>query len=320
MIIGYKFRDWIPIGISAAILFYYLDPLAFLTPVVTLILLINFFIVGALLWWADGYEREPGRTILWSILWGGFVAITITGLTTPGDSFLFLAAVIEEASKLLGLYWIFKRGSIHSATDALVMGGFIGLGFTIFEDFTYSAGADDAIGILIYRGIFSVFAHTLFSGIGAAIMYILWKKLHGGGVILGFIISYMIHFLWNASLSFDLAALSPIVHLIVYAFLPPVVLLVTCIMVRQKEVEHIRKNADLAVSRGLVTSEVVDQIIHRSARRNQLKGVWSYSKRNVYKRALFADARRILELDRIQIETLPSAPIEELGRSDDPWN
>lgn len=320
MIIGYKFRDWVPIGISALILFYYLDPLAFLTPVVTIILFTNFLIVGGLLWWADGYEREPGRTILWSILWGGFVAITITSLTTPGDSFLFLAAVIEEASKLLGLFWIFKRGSIHSATDALVMGGFIGLGFTILEDFTYSLGADDAIGILIYRGIFSVFAHTLFSGIGAAIMYILWKKLHGGGVIIGFIISYMIHFLWNLSLSFDLATLSPIVHLIVYAIMPPVVLLVTCILVRRKELEHIKQNAEMAVSTGLVSSDLVNQIINRSARRNQLHGVLSISKRNAYRKSLATEARRILELDRISVETLPSAPIEQSDRSDDPWN
>jgi len=320
LIIGYRFRDWIPIVISAAILFYYLDPLAFLTPAVSLILIINFFIVGGLLWWADGYEREPGRTILWGILWGSFVAITITGITTPGDSFLFLAAVIEEASKLLGLFWIFKRGSIHSATDALVMGGFIGLGFTIFEDFTYSLGADDAIGILIYRGIFSVFAHTLFSGIGAAIMYILWKKLNGGGVILGFIISYLIHFFWNISLNFDLAALSPIVHLVVYAFLPPVVLVVTCILVRQKEVEHIKRNAELAIGAGLVTSDVVEQIISRSARRSQLRGVWSLSKRNSYRRSLFADARQILELDRTSLETFSSAPIEELERYEDPWN
>lgn len=320
MIIGYKFRDWIPIGISAAILFYYLDPLAYLTPLVSLIFLINFCIVGSLLWWADGYEREPGRTILWSILWGGFVAITITALITPGNSFLFLAAVIEEASKLLGLFWIFKRGSIHSATDALVMGGYIGLGFTIFEDFTYSVGADDAVGILIYRGIFSVFAHTLFSGIGAAVMYILWKKLHGGGVVLGFIISYMIHFLWNLSLNFDLAAFNPIVHIVVYAFWPPVVLLLTCIFVRRKEVDNIRRNAELAISSGLVTIDVVEQIINRQARKSRLKGVWSPSKRNEYKRGLFSEARKILEIDRTTLESLANDSIEQSGSEEDPWS
>lgn len=319
-LIGYKVRDWIPIGLSVALLFYYLDPLAHLTPLMSLIFLVNFCIVGGLLWWADGYEREPGRTILWSILWGGFVAITISGLITPGESFLFLAAIVEEAAKLLGLLWIFKRGSIHSATDALVMGGFIGLGFTIFEDFTYSVGAEDAVEILIYRGIFSVFAHTLFSGIGAAIMYILWKKLHGGGIVLGFIFSYLIHYLWNISLGFDLLSLSPLIYIIVYAFWPPVALVVTCILVRHKEVEHIRRNGDLAIGAGIVSSQVLDQILSRTARKNQLKGVWSISKRNAYKRGLFADARRILELDYASVESYQNSPIASSENEDDPWS
>lgn len=319
-LIGYKVRDWIPIGVSAALLFYYLDPLSYLTPLMSLIFLINFFIVGGLLWWADGYEREPGRTILWSILWGGFVAITITGLITPGESFLLLAAVIEEAAKLLGLFWIFKRGSIHSATDALVMGGFIGLGFTIFEDFTYSAGAEDAVEILIYRGIFSVFAHTLFSGIGAAIMYILWKKLHGGGIVLGFIFSYMIHYLWNISLGFDLLSLSPLIYIVVYAFWPPVALVVTCILVRRREVEHIRRNGDLAVSGGIVSPDILEQILNRTARRQQLKGVWSISRRNAYKRGLSTDARRILELDHSTVANQEITSSDYLSNEDDPWS
>lgn len=319
-LIGYKVRDWIPIGVSAALLFYYLDPLSYLTPLMSLIFLINFFIVGGLLWWADGYEREPGRTILWSILWGGFVAITITGLITPGESFLLLAAVIEEAAKLLGLFWIFKRGSIHSATDALVMGGFIGLGFTIFEDFTYSAGAEDAVEILIYRGIFSVFAHTLFSGIGAAIMYILWKKLHGGGIVLGFIFSYMIHYLWNISLGFDLLSLSPLIYIVVYAFWPPVALVVTCILVRRREVEHIRRNGDLAVSGGIVSPDILEQILNRTARRQQLKGVWSISRRNAYKRGLSTDARRILELDHSTVASQEITSSDYLSNEDDPWS
>jgi len=319
-LIGYKVRDWIPIGVSAALLFFYLDPLTYLTPVMSFILLVNFCIVGGLLWWADSYEREPGRTILWSILWGGFVAITITGLITPGESFLFLAAVVEEAAKLLGLLWVFKRGSINSATDALVMGGFIGLGFTIFEDFTYSAGAQDAVEILIFRGIFSVFAHTFFSGIGAAIMYILWRKLRGGGVILGFIFSYFIHYLWNISLEFDLISLSPILYIIVYAFWPPVALVITCILVRHKEVKHLRRSGDLAVEAGLVSREVLDQILNRAARRRNLIGVWSLSKRIAYKRGLFADARRILELDHKSVETLPISPINSAEHEDDPWS
>jgi len=319
-VIGYKTRDWIPIAISAAVLFYFYEPLYYLTPSMSLILTINFCIVGALLWWADGYEREPTRTILWSILWGGFVAITITALITPGESFPLLAAVVEEAAKLLGLFWIFKRGSIHSATDALVLGGFIGLGFTIFEDFTYSAGAEDAVEILVFRGIFSVFAHTFFSGIGAAIMYVLWKKLHGGGVVLGFIFSYLIHYLWNISLSIDLASLSPIIYIIVYAIWPPVVLVITCILVRRREIEHIRSNGHSAISLGLISESMLEQILNKKARREHLRGVWSISSRNAYNREISESARRVLELDAtesLQTDSPSNNSHEDLNH--DPW-
>jgi RsiW-degrading membrane proteinase PrsW (M82 family) len=319
-LIGSKVTDWVPIVLSATFLLYWWQPWDYLTPAISLILFINFSVVAALLWWADGYEREPGTTILWAILWGVFTAIAITSLITPGEASLFVAAIVEEASKLLGLFWIYKRGSIHSATDALVMGGFIGLGFTIFEDFTYSAGTSEAVEILIYRGIFSVFAHTLFSGIGAAIMFLLWKRLGGGGVVLGFIASYLIHYLWNISLSIDLASISPLVYLIVYAVWPPVALVVTCILVRQRETSHIRSSGAIAVANGVISQDTLNHILKRSDRKKALKQIGSFSERREFRSGLHVSARQILEFDESsQLEIT----YDELGPSstseEDPW-
>ena len=316
-VIGYKVKDWIPIVGSAAFLLYWWQPWAYLNPTMSLILFINFSIVAGLLWWADGYEREPGRTIVWSILWGTFTAIFITSLVTPGTSALFVAAIVEEASKLLGLFWIYKRGSIHSATDALVMGGFIGLGFTIFEDFTYTVGDQQAVDILIFRGIFSVFAHTLFSGIGAAIMYLLWRKLGSGGVILGFICSYLIHYLWNISLSIDLASISIFLYFIIYAVWPPILLIITCTLVRRKEIEHIRSNGSGAVFHGIIASETLEQILNRRLRRQAAKAA---SNRRAYKKDLSSSARRVLEFNEAEM-----TPTEDVGTSstesnpENPW-
>ena len=292
----------------------------YLTVTTSFLLLLNFIIVGSLLLWADGYEREPVVTVTWSILWGCFVAISITSLITPGESNLFVAAIIEEASKLLGLFWIYKRGSIHSATDALVMGGLIGLGFTIFEDFTYSAGSEDAISILIFRAIFSVFAHTFFSGVGAAIMYVLWQKLRGGGVVLGFIFSYLIHYLWNLSLSIDLASISPLLNFIIYAAWPPVVLLITCILVRQKEAAHIVSNGARAVGKGVISQNELDQVLIRSARRAAIKQQGSRSDKKQYKRELNVRARTILEFDSYSPNELEVSN-ESFNNQDDsdPW-
>ena len=318
--IGTKKRDWVPIILCGLFLAYWWQPWMYLTVTTSFLLLLNFIIVGALLLWADGYEREPVITVTWSILWGCFVAIAITGLITPGESNLFVAAIIEEASKLLGLFWIYKRGSIHSATDALVMGGLIGLGFTIFEDFTYSAGSEDAISILIFRAIFSVFAHTFFSGVGAAIMYVLWQKLRGGGVVLGFIFSYLIHYLWNLSLSIDLASISPLLNFIIYAAWPPVVLLITCILVRQKEAAHIVSNGARAVGMGVISQNELDQVLIRSARRAGIKQQGSRSDKKQYKRELNVRARTILEFDSYSPDELEVSN-ESFNNQDDsdPW-
>jgi RsiW-degrading membrane proteinase PrsW (M82 family) len=318
--IGTKKRDWVPIILCGLFLAYWWQPWMYLTVTTSFLLLLNFIIVGSLLLWADGYEREPVVTITWSILWGCFVAISITSLITPGESNLFVAAIIEEASKLLGLFWIYKRGSIHSATDALVMGGLIGLGFTIFEDFTYSAGSEDAISILIFRAIFSVFAHTFFSGVGAAIMYILWQKLRGGGVVLGFIFSYLIHYLWNLSLSIDLASISPLLNFIIYAAWPPVVLLITCILVRQKEAAHIVSNGARAVAMGVISQNELDQVLIRTARRAAIKQQGSRSDKKQYKRELNVRARTILEFDSYSVVQLEEGN-ESFNNQDDsdPW-
>ena len=318
--IGRKKRDWLPIVLSGIFLAYWWQPWLYLTVTTSFLLLLNFSIVGALLIWADGYEREPAVTITWSILWGCFVAISITSLITPGENNLFVAAIVEEASKLLGLFWIYKRGSIHSATDALVMGGFIGLGFTIFEDFTYSAGYDDAISILIFRAIFSVFAHTFFSGVGAAIMYLLWQKLGGGGIVLGFIFSYLIHFLWNLSLSIDLASISLLLNFIVYAAWPPVVLLITCILVRQKEAAHIKRNGAEAVGLGIISQNEIDQILFRASRKETMRQLASRADRKQYKKDLNIRARTILEFDsQSRAEFVESSEIMRNDSENDPW-
>jgi len=319
--IGSKKLDWVPIVLSGIFLAYWWQPWMYLTVTSSFLLLLNFSIVGALLLWADGYEREPAITVTWSILWGCFVAISITSLITPGEDNLFVAAIVEEASKLLGLLWIYRRGSIHSATDALVMGGFIGLGFTIFEDFTYSSGSEEATSILIFRAIFSVFAHTLFSGVGAAIMYVLWQKLHGGGIVLGFIFSYLIHYLWNLSLSIDLASISLLLYFIIYATWPPVVLFITCILVRQKEAAHINNNGAKAVGMGVISQNELDQILSRVARKEAIRQRASRSDRKQYKKELNARARRILEFDSYTINEFDiSGESMKDATENDPWS
>ena len=93
-LIGTKKLDWIPIILSAILLAYWWQPWIYLTATSSLLLILNFLIVGALLLWADGYEREPGITITWSVLWGCLVAISIT-------SFFVATAAVEPTTEPL---------------------------------------------------------------------------------------------------------------------------------------------------------------------------------------------------------------------------
>jgi hypothetical protein len=157
--------------------------------------------------------------------------------------------------------------------------------------------------------------------VGAAIMYLLWQKLHGGGLVLGFIFSYLIHYLWNLSLSIDLASISLFIYFVVYAAWPPVVLLVTCILVRQKEAAHLRKNGSKAVELEIVSQHELDQILSWSTRRKAAKERKSGSDRRLFKRDLHSTARKILELDSYVVNEVYENNVSFKENNDqDPWS
>ena len=318
--IGSRPLDWVFIGFCFLVLSYFWRPWNYLTPAAVLILAINFIIVALLLRWADGFEREPLQTVIWGITWGAFPAIFIALLLSKATTPLLIAAMVEEFAKLIGVYLVFRRGSIHSATDALVMGGYVGLGFTIFEDFAYSVGNNQPLNILIFRGIFSVFAHALFSGIGAALMYLLWRRMEFSGVVLGFICSYLIHFLWNFSLSIDLMSISFLLSVIIYSIAPPVALFLTCQFVRRREVADLRSKGSAAVESGLIAYEDLEEILRPSHRRKKLKTLQTRADKRNYRKNIQASARRILEIDRDDTsETYSDFGFNSTQQADDPW-
>ena len=83
----------------------------------------NVLAVILLLSWADQYEREPLRTIAWAFLWGAFPAALLSIALEYAWTTLFGGVIIEEMVKLVALVIIFRRGSIQSWSDGLVIGG-----------------------------------------------------------------------------------------------------------------------------------------------------------------------------------------------------
>lgn len=171
------------------------------------VLSISCLIVFGLFYFADAYEREEFKYLMWSVLWGGFVAYGLVSIVFYLSGSIYestwLAAFTEEFFKLLGLYILLKKGVVTWWTDGLVVGGLIGLGFTYIEDIHYVFLSDEPFQVALYRSLASVFAHSFFSGIaGAIFVYLILKKER----LLAFsavLISTFIHAIWNAAIIYD---------------------------------------------------------------------------------------------------------------------
>ena len=176
-------------------------------PASLIVLSVSFLIVFSLFYYADAYEREEVKYLIWSLFWGGFVAYGLVSIVFYLSDSIYestwLAAFTEEFFKLLGLSILLKKGVVTWWTDGLVVGGLIGLGFTYIEDIQYVFLSEEPLQVAIYRSLSSVFAHSFFSGVaGAVFVYLILKKES----ILAFsavLISTFIHAIWNATIIYD---------------------------------------------------------------------------------------------------------------------
>jgi RsiW-degrading membrane proteinase PrsW (M82 family) len=187
-------------------------------------------VVAAFLW-IDRWEPEPPRTLLLAFLWGAcFAALTallINGVAAlvaepvlgVGGSDVIgavaVAPVVEEAAKglfLVGLL-VRRRREFDGIVDGVVYAGLVAAGFAFSENILYFGRAfveDSMVGqtsgvvtIFVLRGVFSPFAHPLFTamtGIGAGIAS--RARTTAGrvtAVAVGFALAVVLHALWNAS-------------------------------------------------------------------------------------------------------------------------
>lgn len=194
--------------------------------------------VGPVVWaflWVDRWEPEPARTLLFAFLWGASVA-ALTALIINSSAVLIadsvlgkgtgdvlgatvIAPFVEEGVKgafVVGLL-IFRRKEFDGIVDGIVYAGLVAAGFAYTENILYlgrSFAEDGALigqnggllAVLILRGVFSPFAHPLFTsmtGIGcglasrsrspvARVLY----------VLVGYLVAVTLHALWNSSATF----------------------------------------------------------------------------------------------------------------------
>ncbi|THV24381.1 PrsW family intramembrane metalloprotease [Glycomyces paridis] len=212
-------------------------------------------LIGAFVW-LGRYRRRPWLVLAFCLGWGACVATAIALGVNTGAAYLLhrndlnpdLAAVvsapvIEEIGKLLGpllVYW-FARRHLTGTLDALVYCGLSGAGFAIAENVLYASGAyvygaeslDAAAGIaqvtllVIMRGLATMFAHPLMTGLSAIGLGKAARKPGRKGLqtvwIIGMLLCGMgLHALWNGASVLGVALEMPALWFALYpAFLAP---------------------------------------------------------------------------------------------------
>jgi RsiW-degrading membrane proteinase PrsW (M82 family) len=174
--------------------------------------------------WLDRYEPEPPWLLATAFFWGALVAVffaiiinslgvAIVGVfagdaTAESYGMVVSAPVVEETAKALVLFVLFfwQRDEFDGVTDGVVYAAMVGLGFAMTENVKYygmAVAEHNALGVFIVRGIFSPFAHPLFTGmtgvgLGLAAQTVKgWVKVFAP--LVGFAAAVVLHAAWNAS-------------------------------------------------------------------------------------------------------------------------
>lgn len=181
--------------------------------------------------WVDRWEPEPRWALWFAFLWGAAVSVAFALVVDLGVQLALAVAesgatldeamqavvqapIVEETAKGIGvlLLYVFSRSHFDGPVDGLVYGATVAAGFAFTENILYfgaallEGGAGELGSTFVLRGIFSPFAHVLFTictgiaiGIGA-------RRGGGAGVVgwflLGLTGAILLHALWNGSLAF----------------------------------------------------------------------------------------------------------------------
>jgi RsiW-degrading membrane proteinase PrsW (M82 family) len=250
--------------------------------------------VVAVYLWLDRYEPEPLGLLALAFGWGALVAtaaaLVLEGvdryaLGTP-DSWAgaVVAPVVEEAVKglfVLLLLWS-RRREIDGILDGIVYAGLVGAGFAFTENIMYLAGAymgGDSFGsgglgavttLFVIRGIFSPFAHPLFTsaiGIGVGVAVITRSRFwRVAAPVLGYLVAVGAHSLWNASAFFGGGRAFFLTY--VCAMVPAFLLLVAiAIWARGRESRLLYRALSDCARRGFLAEAEVPWLVRLPARR-----------------------------------------------------
>ncbi len=229
-------------------------------------------------WWLDRYEPEPRRYKFAAFVWGGVIAVAIalalqlaiqaTWDLSQESMGSFVAPLTEEPAKCIFLLLTFlrERRVIDGFLDGLIYAGLVGIGFAFIENIGYYAasylgspdiklaGAEGVTTTFIVRGVFSPFAHPLFtSAFGIAIGVALAVRSRTAKAViltLGLAVSVGLHALWNGSVLLGGGAGFVLVYLALGMVLMAVAIL--AIVVRARQVRILEQSLTYVADRGWI--------------------------------------------------------------------
>jgi RsiW-degrading membrane proteinase PrsW (M82 family) len=250
-------------------------------------------VIAAFLW-LDRYEPEPLRLLGSAFGWGALVATAMALLLQAIDQYVLgtpetwaaaiVAPITEEAAKglfILLLLWM-RRREIDGVLDGIVYAGMVGVGFAFTENILYLGaaymGGDDvgpggfgsAVGVFVVRGIFSPFAHPLFTAfIGVGVGYAVVSRTGAArflAPLVGYLLAVTAHAVWNGSAFFAGGRYFVITYLVmmVPAFL---MLAGFATWARRREGVMLTRALTDAANRGFLAQAEVPWLVRLPARR-----------------------------------------------------
>lgn len=243
--------------------------------------------------WLDRYEPEPRSLLIMALAWGAFVATasalvlqTVGVVLTSGDPVfagVIAAPVTEEAMKglfILLLLW-FRRHELDGILDGLVYAGMVGIGFAFTENILYLSsaylgedgqpgGISGAVALFVVRGVFSPFAHPLFTAfIGVGVGVAVSSPRTAVRVIaplLGFAGAVGAHAAWNGSVFIGGGEgfIATYLLLMVPAFL---LMVGFAIWARSREAQVLTRALADCAGRGFLHAAEIPWLVSLSARR-----------------------------------------------------